>query len=72
MLLTRLLNACHHFTGFVYMSAKFFEDTSHIEIMVQSRIGSRSICYLPKPGSCYDHLAVRRFEFIPVWGMPYF
>lgn len=73
MLLTRLLNACHHFTGFVYKSARLFEDTNHIEIVVQSRIGTKPICSIcHKPGTSYDHLEDRRFEFIPVWGYAVF
>lgn len=69
MLLTRLLNACHHFPGFVYEGARLDEATKTIEIPVRSRVGSKpccSGCEQPAPG--YDHLPERRFEFIPVWG----
>ena len=69
MLLTRLLNACHHFPGFVYTAAKLNESTKTIEIDVRPRKGSRgccSVCNEPAPG--YDQLAQRRFEFIPIWG----
>ena len=69
MILTRLLNACHHFPGFVYTAAKLNETTKTIEIDVRPRKGSRgccSVCNKPAPG--YDQLAQRGFEFIPIWG----
>jgi len=69
MLLTRLLNACHHFPGFVYEQARLCNRSKTIEIDVRPRRGSRarcSGCSQPAPG--YDQLALRRFEFIPVWG----
>ena len=69
MLLTRLLNACHHFPGFVYAAARLIETRKTIEIEVRPRSGSKahcSGCGRPAPG--YDQLAQRRFEFIPVWG----
>jgi transposase len=69
MLLTRLLNACHHFPGFVYASARLIEARMTIEIEVRPRVGSQancSGCAQPAPG--YDQLPLRRFEFIPVWG----
>jgi transposase len=69
MLLTRLLNACHHFPGFVYERARLDEGSQTIEIDVRPRRGSKarcSGCNRPAPG--YDQLAQRRFEFIPIWG----
>jgi transposase len=69
MLLTRLLNACHHFPGFVYERARLNECAKTIEIEVRPRQGSKghcSGCSRPAPG--YDQLGLRRFEFIPIWG----
>ena len=69
MLLTRLLNACHHFPGFVYQGARLFEAAKTIEIDVRPRLGSKPCCSgCNKPAPGYDHLCVRRFEFIPIWG----
>ncbi|WP_256972154.1 hypothetical protein [Paraburkholderia caledonica] len=69
MLLTRLLNACHHFPGFVYQGARLCESSSTIEIDVRPRRGSRPRCSCcSQPARGYDTLAVRRFEFIPIWG----
>ena len=69
MLLTRLLNACHHFPGFVYHAAHLREASQTIEIRVRPRRGSRPCCSgCGRRCSGYDHLPERRFEFIPIWG----
>ena len=69
MLLTRLLNACHHFPGFVYAAARLIQATSTIEIDVRPRRGSKPHCSCcGKPAAGYDVLPMRRFEFIPIWG----
>jgi len=69
MLLTRLLNACHHFPGFVYEGARLCEATKTIGIEVRPRRGSRPRCSgCSKTGASYDHLRERGFEFIPIWG----
>lgn len=69
MLLTRLLNACHRFPGFVYKGARLDESTKTIEIDVRPRHGSKPVCSgCGKPARGYDTLSQRRFEFIPIWG----
>jgi transposase len=69
MLLTRLLNACHHFPGFVYEGARLCEAAKTIEIDVRPRRGSRARCSgCSQPTRGYDQLSERRFEFIPIWG----
>lgn len=69
MLLTRLLNACHHFPGFVYERARLAENYNTIEIEVRPRRGSKGCCSgCSRPAAGYDQLAQRRFEFIPIWG----
>jgi transposase len=73
MLLTRLLNACHHFPGFVYAGARLCEATASIEIDLRPRSGSRGCCSkCHRRGPGYDLLAQRRFEFIPLWGYAVF
>jgi transposase len=73
MLLTRLLNACHHFPGFVYAGARLCEATKAIEIDVRPRHGSKPRCSgCGQPASVYDHRSCRRFEFIPIWGYAVF
>jgi transposase len=69
MLLTRLLNACHHFPGFVYERARLCGHSNIIEIEVRPRRGSKARCSgCHKPARGYDQLSQRRFEFIPLWG----
>ena len=69
MLLIRLLNACHHFPGFVYTGAQLRASTNTIEVDVRTRQGSKARCSgCHKPGSGYDQMAQRAFEFIPIWG----
>lgn len=69
MELLTILNRCHRLRGFVYQQAVFAAKGQSIEVTVRPRSGSKAICsgcHQPAPG--YDHLAQRRFEFIPVWG----
>ena len=69
MLLTRLLNACHHCPGFVYDDARLDPTTQTIEVQVRPRRGSKPHCSgCSQPAVGYDQLSERRFEFIPVWG----
>ena len=69
MRLISLLNHYQHFPGFVYEKARHCAQSQTIEISVRPRSGSKPVCsgcHKPAPG--YDHLGVRRFEFLPVWG----
>ena len=69
MLLIRLLNACHHFPGFVYAGARLCAATNTIEVDIRPRQGSKARCSrCHEPASGYDQLSQRRFEFIPIWG----
>jgi transposase len=69
MLLTRLLNACHHFPGFVYSGARLCADANRIEVDVRPRQGSKARCSgCHETASGYDQLPQRGFEFIPIWG----
>ena len=69
MRLISLLNHYQHFSGFVYDKARHCAQSQTIEITVRPRRGSKPVCSgCHKPGPGYDHLGVRRFEFVPVWG----
>jgi transposase len=70
VLFTRALNACRHFLGFVYASARLIEAHHTIEIEVHPRSGPKAVCSgCAKPAPGYDQARLpRRFEFIPVWG----
>ncbi len=73
MLITRLLNECYHFPGFVYENTRLTENKKAVEVDVRERIRSKPICSVcHEPGPCYDHLSCRRFEFIPIWGFAVF
>jgi transposase len=70
MQLITILNRCHRFRGFVYEGAKFSpSEKSTIDVRIRPRVGSAAICSgCHRPAAGYDHLAERRFEFIPFWG----
>jgi transposase len=64
-----LLNHCHHFPGFVYEKARVCPDNKVIEIDIRPRRGTKPVCSgCHQPGPGYDHLGVRHFEFVPLWG----
>jgi transposase len=67
MQLITLLNHCQRFPGFVYERARLVAQT--IEIDVRPRRGSKPVCSgCQQRAGTYDHLGVRRFEFVPLWG----
>lgn len=70
-----ILNRVQNFKSFVYGSARWVEDASEptIEAELRPRANGRAICSgcgRRSPG--YDTLPVRRFEFIPMWGIKVF
>lgn len=73
MRLISILNQCYHFPGFVHVQARLDQASKSIEIEMRERVGSKgkcSVCQTPAP--TYDHLTVRRFEFVPFWGFMVF
>ena len=67
MQLKTILNRCHKFKSFVYDQARFVGKA--IEVTVLPRANAKAICsHCEEPASVYDHLAERRFEFIPIRG----
>lgn len=73
MRLISILNQSYHFPGFVYVGAHLNKASNSIEVDVRERRKSKgkcSICHTPAP--TYDHLTVRRFEFVPFWGFVVF
>ena len=70
MELITILNHCYRQRGFVYRNARFSSDKKTLEVDVRPRHGTAAVCsrcHKPAPG--YDQLPVRRFEFIPFWGI---
>jgi len=73
MRLISILNQCHHFSGFVNETARVCAENKSIEVDVRARHGSKGKCSkCLQPGPTYDHLGVRRFEFVPFWGFMVF
>ena len=66
-----VLNHVHKVKGFVYEQIRFVRDV--IEVDVRPRRGSRPYCAgCGRRGPTYDHLARRRFAFVPLWGIRVF
>jgi transposase len=64
-----ILNKVQHFAGFVYREVRMLEST--IEVLVEAHTGRRgrcSECQRACPG--YDRLPERRWQFVPLWGIP--
>jgi transposase len=68
------LNRVQRFVGFVYHEVRLLEcggGQTKIEIQLQPHGGMRgrcSQCQQSAPG--YDRLPVRRWQFVPLWGIP--
>ncbi len=70
MHLKTILNRVAPHKSFVYGKARWVEDVEWLalEVEIQARAGSRPICSgCGQRGPGYDHLAPRRFEFVPLW-----
>jgi len=75
MLLKSILNRVQLHPGFVYSAIKFAGTKKRpvLEVEIRPRKNGRPVCSscgLPGPG--YDTLPVRRFEFVPLWGIAVF
>ena len=75
MLIKSILNRVQLHPGFVYAATRFVEQKKQpvLEIEIRPRKNRRPVCSgcdLPGPG--YDTLLVRRFEFVPLWGIAVF
>lgn len=70
MQITRVLNQCQRFPGFVCEPARFSGDHQSILIPIRPRKGSRATCSgCHQPAAGYDQSPKPRlFEFIGVWG----
>jgi len=75
MQLKTILNRVQKFNSFVYGAIRWVNDAKEptVEVELCARANSRAICSgcgHRRPG--YDKLPVRRFEFIPLWGIKVF
>jgi transposase len=72
MQLKTILNNVQWHKSFVYGTPRWAEaeSTTTIDVPIEPRANSKPICSeCGRPGSCYDHLQQRRFEFVPLWGI---
>lgn len=75
MQLKTILNRIQKHRGFVYGAARLVEERRGlvIEAEIRPRAPRRPTCSgCAQPGPGYDTLAPRRFEFVPLWGIPVF
>ena len=70
-----ILNRVQKFKSFVYGAVRWLEDASEptIEAALHPQSNGRAICSgCGRQRSGYDTLPMRRFEFIPMWGIKVF
>lgn len=75
MLIKSILNRIQLHHGFVYGTTRLVEKAACLllEIEIRPRKGSRPVCSVcGKEGPGYDTLRVRRFAFVPLWGIDVF
>ncbi len=73
MRIQTILNSCQHFKSFIYQKEELVcqGGNKHLLITLEPRKNSRGICSgCSKTAGCYDHLPERKFEFVPLWGIP--
>jgi transposase len=72
MQLKTILNRVEPFKSFVYGKVRWVEEAARptLEAEIHPRKNGRPICSgCGRPGPGYDHLPVRRFQFVPLWGI---
>lgn len=73
MQLQTILNRVEKYKSFVYGRVRLVEQRTGppaLEVELRARASGRAICSgCGRKGPGYDRLPVRRFEFVPLWGM---
>ena len=72
MQLKTILNRVHKFKSFVYKTVRLREvgGSLSLEAEIEPRSNSRPTCSdCGHRGPGYDRLPMRRFEFVPLWGI---
>jgi transposase len=75
MLVKSILNRIEKQPGFVYDAVRLVDSAGwlRVEIDIRARKGSQGRCSgCDRPGPTYDTLALRRFEFVPLWAIAVF
>ena len=70
--LKTILNSIEKHRSFVYSSTRLVKEGSApcLEVEIRPRANGQAVCSgcgEPSPG--YDRLPIRRFEYVPLWGM---
>ena len=69
-----ILNRVQRFIGFVYQEVRLIRSEGQpdlIEIAIKPHGGIRGRCsYCQQPAPGYDRLPQRRWQFVPLWGIP--
>lgn len=72
MQLQTILNRVEKQKGFVYSKAPFNEN-GELEVELCPRRNSKAICSgCGNKGPTYDHTSIRRFQYVPLWGIAVF
>ena len=75
MQIKTILNHVEKFKSFVYTTVRWATHAGKpaLEVEVQARRNSRPLCSgCGNPGPGYDRRPIRRFEFVPLWGLKVF
>lgn len=75
MQLKTILNQVQKHKSFVYgkVRRRRIDGRKSLEVRIHPRKNSRPVCSgCGQSGPRYDQLALRRFEFVPLWGIPVF
>ena len=75
MQLKTILNRVQKFKSFVYETVEFSESDGQLVLLIHiiARVRSLPICSgCNRRGPWYDTLGTRKFEFVPLWGIPVF
>jgi transposase len=75
MQLKTILNRVQKFNSFVYGAVRWAGEAREptVEVELHARANSRAVCSgCGRRGPGYDRLPVRRFEFVPLWGVKVF
>jgi transposase len=75
MQLKTILNHVQKFKSFVYGNIIWIDSNEVFAILIEvlARKNSKPICSgCKRPGSCYDTLAPRKFEIVPLWNIAVF
>jgi len=73
MLIKTILNRLSKYKSFVYGEVRI-NDYEEIEVEIIARSNSKAICSgcNQRCQSCYDKQLIRKYEFVPLWGMKVF